>query len=90
MRASLCRTLVNSFLCYYDKEWLHSCPIEFKPKVYKRYIDDIFVMFWSRDPVATLVDYSITKYLNMRFKFEIEDQKALYRYVMSIPLEALS
>ena len=29
-------TLVNSFLCHYEKEWLNGCPIEFKPKFFKR------------------------------------------------------
>ena len=42
-------TLANAFLCYYEKQWLNSCPIEFKSKIYKRYIDDIFLMFRSRD-----------------------------------------
>ena len=37
-------TLANAFLCYYEKEWLDSCPIEFKPKLYKRYVDDIFLV----------------------------------------------
>ena len=25
--------LENAFLCHYQKEWLNSCPIEFKPKL---------------------------------------------------------
>ena len=55
------------------KEWLDSCPIEFKPKLYKRYIDDIFVMLRSRDHVKKFVDYMNTKHSNLRFTFEIED-----------------
>ena len=38
-------TLTNSSLRHYEREWLDSCPIEFKLKLYKRYVDDIFVMF---------------------------------------------
>ena len=38
-------TSTNGFLRHYEREWLDSCPIEFKPKLYKRYVDDIFVMF---------------------------------------------
>ena len=67
-------TLANVFLCHYEKEWLDSCPIEFKPKLYKRYEDDIFVMFQSRDDVKKFVDYMNTKHPNIRFTSEIEDQ----------------
>ena len=38
-------TLANAFLCHYEKEWLENCPSLFKPIVYKRYVDDIFVLF---------------------------------------------
>ena len=33
-------TLVNAFLCHYEKDWLHSCSLEFKHKLCKRYVDD--------------------------------------------------
>ena len=42
------------------------------PKLYKRYVDDIFVMFWSRDHVKRFVDYMNTKHPKMCFTFEIE------------------
>ena len=48
-------TLANAFSYHYEKEWLDSCPIEFKPKLYKRYVDDIFVMFQYRDHVKKLI-----------------------------------
>ena len=38
-------TLANAFLFHYENEWLNSFPIELKHKFYKRYVDDIFVMF---------------------------------------------
>ena len=69
-------TLENAFLCYYKKEWLNSCPIGFKPKLYKRYFDDIFVMFRSRDHVKKFVHYMNTKHPNIRFTFEIKDQNS--------------
>ena len=69
-------TLANAFLCHYEKEWLDSCPIEFKPKLYKSYVDDIFVMFRSRDHVKKFVNYINTKHLNIRFTFEIKDQNS--------------
>ena len=35
-------TLVNIFLCHYEKAWLNECPSQFKPVVYRRYVDDIW------------------------------------------------
>ena len=37
-------TLANAFMCY-EQKWLDDCPIELKPTYYRRYVDDIFVMF---------------------------------------------
>ena len=37
-------TLANAFLCHYEKLWLDNCPSDFKPLVYRRYVDDIFVL----------------------------------------------
>ena len=61
MGSPLGPTIANAFLCYYEKEWLDSCPVQFKPKLYTRYVDDIFVIFWSRDHVKKFVDYINTK-----------------------------
>ena len=59
-------------------EWLDSCPVEFKPKLYKRYVDDIFLMFPSRYHVKKFVDYMNTKHPNVSFTFEIEDQNFVF------------
>ena len=76
MESPLVSTLANAFLCHYEKKWLDSCPIKFKPKLYKSYVDDIFVMFGSRDHVKKFVDYMNTKHPNIHFRFEIEDQNS--------------
>ena len=72
MGSPLGPTLANVFLCHYEMKWLNSCPIEFKPKLHKRYVDGIFVMFRSRNHAKKFVDYMNTKHLNIRFTFEIE------------------
>ena len=38
MGSPLGPTLANTFLCHYEKLWLDSCPPEFKPVVYRRYV----------------------------------------------------
>ena len=76
MRSPLGPTLANAFLCYYEKKWLDSCPVEFKPKLCKMYVDDISVVFQSGDHVKKFVDFMNTKHRNIRFTFEIEDQNS--------------
>ena len=63
-------TLTNAFLCHYEKNWLNSCSTEFKSELYKRFVDDIFVKFWSRYHVKNLVDYKNAKHPNIRLTFE--------------------
>ena len=76
MGSSLRPTLANAFLCHYEKEWLDSSPNKFKSKLYKKYLDDIFVMFRSRNHVKNFVDYMNTKHPNIRFTFDIENQNS--------------
>ena len=82
MGSPLGPTLANAFLCHYEKEWLDSCPIEFKPKLHKRCVDGIFVMFRSRDHGKNFVDYMNTKHPNIRFTFEILDIKIIRKKLL--------
>ena len=66
-------TLANAFLCHYEKNWLNECPSQFKPVVYKRYVDDIFVLFKSKEHLRLFVNYTNSKYRNIKFTFETED-----------------
>ena len=36
---------------HHEGNWLNKCPIEFKPSFYRRYVDDIFVLFQSPESV---------------------------------------
>ena len=58
-------TLANAFLCHYEKIWLNECP-QFKPVVYKRYVDDIFVLFKSKEHLRLFVNY-----MNSKHKYQI-------------------
>ena len=51
MGSPLGPTFANIFLCYYEEQWLRSCPDEFKPNFYRRYVDDIFLLFDRLDQV---------------------------------------
>ena len=50
-----CSSLANAFLCHYKTKWLNDCPKKFKPVFYKRYLDDIFVLFERPEHVKPFV-----------------------------------
>ena len=51
MGSPLGPTFANIFLSYYEQIWLKNCPYEFKPVIYKRYVDGTFLLFRSKDHI---------------------------------------
>ena len=45
----LSATMANVFLSFHERKWLNSCPPEFRPLVYKRYVDDCFFVFKEKE-----------------------------------------
>ena len=76
MGSPLGPTLANAFLCHYEKLWLDSCPPEFKPVVYRRYVDDIFVLFKSKDHLLLFAKYMNTRHKNLKFTFDFEQNNS--------------
>ena len=72
MGSPLGPTLANAFLCFYEKKWLEKCPPEFKPVFYRRYVDDIFVLFKSTDHLEKFRNYFNICRPNTSFSFEEE------------------
>ena len=72
MGSPLGPTHANAFLCHYEKEWLDNCPIHFKPMIYKRYVDDIFVLFSSKEHLQLFVDYMNKQHKYIKFTSEAE------------------
>ena len=60
-------TLANVFLCFNESKWLDDCPFEFKPKLYRRYVDDIFLLFSDNSHVNLFLNYLNNKHPNMQF-----------------------
>ena len=67
MGSPLGPSLANAFLCHHETKWLNDCPKKFKPVFYKRYVDDIFVLFKRPEHVKTFVDYMNSKHKNINF-----------------------
>ena len=72
MGSPLGPTMANVFLSFYEVKWLEQCPKEFKPAFYRRYVDDIFVLFESAEHLSKYRDYFNTRHPNMSFSFEQE------------------
>ena len=63
-------TMANVFLSFYETKWLEQCPKELKPVFFRKYIDDIFVLFESTEHFSKFRNYPNTCHSNMSFSFE--------------------
>ena len=72
MGSPLGRTMAKVFLSFYEMKWLEQCPNEFKPVFYRRYVDDIFVLFQSAEHLSKFHTYLNTCHPNMSCSFEQE------------------
>ena len=70
-------TLANTFMCFYEKIWLRDCPDDFRPILYRRFIDDTFLLFRDSAHVNKFYHYLNQKHPNIKFTKEIESNKSL-------------
>ena len=57
MGSPLGPTLENAIACHHGKERLDNCLIHFKLVLYKTYVDDIFVLFSSKEHLQRFVEF---------------------------------
>ena len=72
MGSPLGPTLANLFLCHHETKWLTNCPLEFKPALYKRYINDIFLLFKDASHIDKFLNYLNAQHSSIQFTSEIE------------------
>ena len=65
-------TLANAFLVYHEKNWLEHCPVEYRPLYYRRYVDDIFVLFNSVEHLKRFYSYLNSRHLIISLTIENE------------------
>ena len=46
----------NIFMSFHEKSWLYNCPSAFTPLLYRRYVDDCFLLFRSLDHVPLFLN----------------------------------
>ena len=69
--------LANGFLCHHETKWLNDWPEKFKPVFYKRYVDDIFLLFKRAEHLKTFLDYMNSKHKNINFSVETEKDEQM-------------
>ena len=70
-------TLANVFLCHHESNWLDGCPVEFKPVLYRRYVDDIFILFQSESHIEPFFQCINTRHTRIKFTVEKEKDDSL-------------
>ena len=78
MGSPLVLTFANLLLVYFEHKWLENCPLQFKPKCYRRYVDDIFLMFDENDHFKKFLKYVNTRHGNMKFTVEEEQDNKIF------------
>ena len=67
MGSPLGPTLANLFMSYHEQISLDECPLEFKPKFYQRYVDDIFILVSNIEHVDQFKEYLNCEHQNINF-----------------------
>ena len=67
MRLPLGRTVANVFLSFYEMKCLEQCLKEFRVVFYRRYVDDIFVLFQSAEYILKFMHILIHVILTCLF-----------------------
>ena len=70
-------SFANIFMCYHEKRWLSSCPQQFAPVFYRRYVDDCFLLFRDRSHADSFLTFLNSKHGNIKFTMEKESDGKL-------------
>ena len=69
--------LANIFLCFHKQIWLDNCPVEFKPVIHRRFVDDTFLLFRSKKHIEKFCLYLNCQHPNIKFTSEIEENNSI-------------
>ena len=77
MGSSISPLVANIFLNSFEISVLNSCPLDFKPSFYKRYLDDTFLLFQSAEQAQKFFAYINSCHDSIKFTFEGESNNSL-------------
>ena len=69
--------LAYAFSFFHEQIWLNEYPDEFKPTYYRKYVDNIFVLFRSPDHLEKFRNYLNSKHRNITFTCEKEQNNSM-------------
>ena len=70
-------TLANIFLCFHEQICLDNCSVEFKPVIYRRFVDDTFLLFRSKEHIEKFRLYLNCQHPNIKFTSEIKENNSI-------------
>ena len=73
MGSPLGPALANVFMSSFENKWLKDCPHGLKPVFYRRYVNDIFVLFFFLDQAEKFKKCLSSKHPNINFSLEKEN-----------------
>ena len=62
---------------YHAQKWLSDCPNDFRPTFYRRYIDDLFLLFKHPDHAKLFLNNLNYQHQNKKFTCETELYKSI-------------
>ena len=77
MGSPLGPSLANIFMSHLEQRYLTNCPSEFKPVLYRRYVDDTYCLFRDRSHITMFLEYINCQHPNINFTTEIESENSL-------------
>ena len=70
-------TFANIFMSHHEKQWLENCPQQFKPLIYRRYVDDTFMIFEREEQINQFYEYLNKQHQKISFTMEKEENNKL-------------
>ena len=70
-------TLANVFMSHMEKKWLQECPTDFKPVLYRRYVDDTFLLFNNSSHINLFLEFLNSRHPNISFTCDVETETIL-------------
>ena len=62
---------------HYEHKWLGKCHLQVRPKYYRRYVDDIFLIIDRRDHVKEFLKYIDLRHPNIQFTCKKESKNKI-------------
>ena len=64
-------------MCHFENIWLENCPAHFKPTFCRRFVDDTFILLWTKGHVEKLKNYLNKQQKNIKCASKIEANQSL-------------